>query len=166
MPSQSPAAAATAADLQPAAVPAAWPSPVADAAAPPAPANDPTPPPPFAATAAVAEIPAGVLRIVAGAYAGLIVLFFALFANSPVAFFAITVCAFLVGAFFTIPHIFLKIEAAPGRKATFAGFMQNGVATLTGRSGGGDALVQMLIVPVLLTLGLGAMGIIGKVFIG
>jgi hypothetical protein len=38
--------------------------------------------------------------------------------------------------------------------------------TLTGRSSGRDALVQMLIVPVLLTLGLAAMGIIGRIYIG
>ena len=150
---------------QPIAVPAAWPSPAAEAVAPPAPANDPAPAAPFAATAAVADIPAAVLRIVAGSYVALILLFFALFAGSPVALFAITVCAFFVAMFFAVPHIFLKIEAAPGRRPSFDRFMRIGMATLTGHSGGRDALVQMIIVPVLLTLGLGAMGIIGKVFI-
>ena len=160
-PSQAPAR-----DPQQAAVPAAWPSPAAEPAAPPAPANDPTPPPPFAPTACIAEIPVAVVRLVAGAYAALIVLFFALFANSPLALFAITVCAFFVAIFFAVPHIFLKIEAAPGRRPAFGSFMRGGMATLTGQCGGRDALVQMLIVPVLLTLGLGAMGMIGKVFIG
>jgi hypothetical protein len=44
--------------------------------------------------------------------------------------------------------------------------MRTGLQTLTGRSRGGDALLQMLIVPVLLTLGLAAIGIVGKVYIG
>ena len=43
--------------------------------------------------------------------------------------------------------------------------MHKGLDTLTGHSTGKDALVQMLIVPVLLTLGLLAMGIAGAVYL-
>ncbi|HEX8654142.1 MAG TPA: hypothetical protein VF693_02820 [Allosphingosinicella sp.] len=68
--------------------------------------------------------------------------------------------------FFAVPKIFLAVEAAPGRRPTLGAFMRDGTATLTGRSGGANALIQMLVVPVLLTLGLGAMGIIGKICIG
>jgi len=37
--------------------------------------------------------------------------------------------------------------------------------TLTGHSSGRDALIQMMVVPVLLTLGLLAMGIAGKIYL-
>ncbi|HEY0149310.1 MAG TPA: hypothetical protein VGB70_09915 [Allosphingosinicella sp.] len=121
---------------------------------------------PFAMTPAMADVATGVAGLVVGTYAALIVVFFALFANSPVAVFAITVCAFFVAMFFAVPRIFLKVEAAPVRRPSFDRFMRTGIETLTGRTGGGDALLQMLIVPVLLTLGLAAMGIIGKIYIG
>jgi hypothetical protein len=121
---------------------------------------------PFVATPAMADVPTGVGRIVAGTYGALILVFFALFANSPLALFCIAVCAFFVAMFFGVAKLFLAVEAAPGRRPSFDRFMRSGIATMTGRTGGGDALLQMLIVPVLLTLGLAAMGIIGKIYIG
>jgi hypothetical protein len=96
----------------------------------------------------------------------LILVFFGLFARSPLALFSITICAFFVAMFFAVPKLFMAIEAAPARRPTMGRFMRSGIATLTGRSSGRDALVQMLIVPVLLTLGLAAMGIIGRIYIG
>jgi hypothetical protein len=121
---------------------------------------------PFAATPAMADVPSAVGGLIVGSYVALILVFFGLFANSPVALFSITICAFFVAMFFAVPRIFLSIEAAPQRRPSFDRFMRTGLQTLTGRTGGGDALLQMLIVPVLLTLGLAAMGIIGKITIG
>jgi hypothetical protein len=121
---------------------------------------------PFAATSAMPDIPGGVTNLIVGSYAALIVIFFGLFGRSPMALFAITICAFFVAMFFAVPKVFLAVEAAPGRRPTLPRFMHVGLATLTGRSSGRDALVQMLIVPVLLTLGLAAMGIIGRIYIG
>ena len=120
----------------------------------------------FTPTAAMADVPGAVGGMVVGSYAALILVFFGLFANSALAAFAITICAFFVAIFFAVPKLFLAVEAAPERRPTLARFMHGGIATLTGRTGGGDALLQMLIVPVLLTLGLAAMGIIGKIYIG
>lgn len=120
---------------------------------------------PFVTTPAMADIPRAAANLVVASYAALILVFFGLFARSPLALFAIVVCAFFVAMFFAVPKLFLAVEAAPGRRPTMGQFMRTGVATLTGRSGGGDALVQMLIVPVLLTLGLATIGIIGRIFI-
>jgi hypothetical protein len=120
----------------------------------------------FAATPAIADVATGVARLVVGTYAALILVFFALFANSPVAAFSITICGFFVAMFFGVSRLFLAVEAAPGGRPSFARFMRVGIDTLTGRTGGGDALIQMLIVPVLVTLGLATMGIIGKIYIG
>jgi hypothetical protein len=121
---------------------------------------------PFAATPAMADVPTGVSRLIVAPYAALILVFFALFANSALATFSIVVCAFFVGMYFGVARIFLAVEAAPGRRPSLSRFMRVGIDTLTGRSGGRDALIQMLIVPVLVTLGLAAMGIIGKIYIG
>lgn len=121
---------------------------------------------PFGATPAMADVPTGVARLIVGPYAVLIGVFFALFANSELAAFSIAICAFFVAMYFGVACIFLAVEAAPGHRPSFARFMRTGIDTMTGRSTGRNALIQMLIVPVLVTMGLAAMGIIGKIYIG
>ena len=116
-------------------------------------------------TPAAPDVAPGVAGLIVAAYAGLLGIFFTLFARSPVALFAITVCAGFVAIFFAVPRIFLRVEHDASRRPTLEGFMAKGIDTLTGHSSGRDALVQMLIVPVLLTLGLLAMGITGAIFL-
>jgi hypothetical protein len=65
---------------------------------------------------------------------------------------------FLV-AYFTVPWLFLKQEPKTGRRPSLDRFMRDGMETFTGHSTGAAALVQMIIVPVLLTLGVAMMGI-------
>jgi hypothetical protein len=121
---------------------------------------------PFVATPAMADVPSAVGGLIVGSYAALILVFFGLFASSPLALFSITICAFLVAMYFAVPRIFLAVEAAPLGRPSFDRFLRTGLQTLTGRCGGRDALLQMLIVPVLLTLGLAAIGVIGKTYVG
>jgi hypothetical protein len=121
---------------------------------------------PFTATPAMADVPTGVARLIVAPYAALIAVFFALFANSALATFSIIICAFFVAMYFGVARIFLAVEASPSRRPSFDRFMRVGMDTMTGRSSGRDALLQMLIVPVLVTMGLAAMGIIGKIYIG
>lgn len=119
----------------------------------------------FVPTTAAPDVPAAVGGFIAAAYAGLVAVFFAFFARSPLAFFSIAVCALFVAIYLAVPRIFFAIEADPARRPTLGRFLRTGIETATGRTGGRDALVQMLIVPVLLTLGLAAIGIIGRIFI-
>jgi len=115
---------------------------------------------------AAPDVPAAVGGLIVASYVGLLAVFFAFFAGSPLAFFSITVCAFFVAIYFAVPRIFFAVEADPSRRPSFSQFWYGGIQTLTGRTSGKDALVQMMIVPVLLTLGLLAMGIVGKIYIG
>jgi hypothetical protein len=147
------------------AVAAVWPTTAVEAAIAPAAAEN-VEEVAFVPTPAMADLPSGVGRLLVGTYASLILVFFALFANSTLAAFSIVVCAFFVTMFFAVPRIFLAVEAAPGRRPSLDRFMHTGLDTLTGRTTGRDVLIQMLIVPVLVTLGLAAMGIIGKFYIG
>ena len=62
--------------------------------------------------------------------------------------------------FFTVPRIFFAIEPNGERRVSFDRFLAHGIDTFTGHNSGKAALVQMLIVPVLLTLGVLAMGIV------
>ena len=115
--------------------------------------------------AAAPDVPAAVGGLVVAPYVALLGVFFAFFAGSPLAFFSITICAVFVAMYFAVPRIFFGIEADPARRPSLSQFIEGGIQTLTGRTGGKDALIQMLIVPVFLTFGLLAMGIVGKIFI-
>ena len=115
---------------------------------------------------AMPDLPIGAARLVVSAYAGLTGVLFAFFAGSPLATFSLAICAFFVAMFFAVAKAFLAVEADPSVKPSMDRFMRDGIDTLTGRCGGRDALVQMLIVPVLLMLGLSAMGVAGMIYLG
>ena len=116
-------------------------------------------------TAAAPDVAAGVGGLIVGSYACLVLVFFAFFTGSLLATLVVTVAAGFVAIFFAIPRIFFAIEPSAGRRPAMSEFMYRGIDTLTGHSSGRDALVQMLIVPVLLTLGVLAMGIVGAVYL-
>lgn len=125
-----------------------------------APATEPALP-----TAAAPDVAAGVGGLIVAAYAGLILVFFTFFAGSPLAAMAVAIAALFVAIFFAVPRIFFGIEPAAGRRPSLSRFMHEGMDTLTGHCSGGDALVQMLLVPVLLTLGLLAIGVAGAIYL-
>ena len=114
---------------------------------------------------AAPDVAAGVGGLIVAAYAALILVFFAFFTGSATALFAVTIAAGFAIAFFSVPRLFFAVEPDPGRRPSLSVFMYRGLDTLTGHSSGKDALVQMLIVPVLLTLGLLAMGIAGAIYL-
>ena len=114
---------------------------------------------PLLPAAAAPDVPASVGGLILGSYVALLGVFFAFFAGSPLAFFSITICAVFVAVFFAV-------EADPSRRPSFSRFWHDGLHTLTGRTSGKDALIQMLIVPIFLGFGLLTMGIIGKIFVG
>ena len=108
---------------------------------------------PFAPTPSSPDIPVAVGGLIAASYAALIAAFALATVGSAESIFAITVSALFVLAFFTVPRIILAVEPKQGRRPSFHRFMSDGIETLTGHCSGGAALVQMLIVPVSLTLG-------------
>lgn len=118
----------------------------------------------FRAAPAAPDVPAGVWRLLVAAYAGLLATFALATAGSAQSLFAIAICAVFLVAFFTVPRLFLAQEPKSGRPTTFEQFLAEGMETLTGHSSGAEALVQMLIVPAFLTLGVVAMGIAAAVY--
>jgi hypothetical protein len=115
---------------------------------------------------AAPDVPTAVGGMIVASYAALLTVFFAFFAGSPLAFFSITIGALFVGMYFAVPRIFFAVEADPSRRPSFLDFWYVGIETLTGRTSGKDALIQMLIVPVFLSFGLLTMGIIVKIYVG
>ena len=115
--------------------------------------------PSFRATPAAPDVPAAVGGMVAASYAGLIAALAVATVGSAESIFVIVIAALFVIAFFTVPRIFFSVERDRGVRASLDDFLRNGMNTYTGHNSGKAALVQMLIVPVLLTLGVLAMGI-------
>lgn len=114
----------------------------------------------FRATPAAPDVPAAVGGLIAASYAGLIVALAVATADSSESIFAIVVAALFVVIYFTVPRIFFAVEGDSGARTSFDAFLRNGIDTFTGHNSGKAALVQMLIVPLLLTLAVLAMGII------
>jgi hypothetical protein len=73
--------------------------------------------------------------------------------------FAIVIGGFYLAMFFAIPAIFLGAERDSSPRPDLVQFLDRGIDTATGRISGAGALAQMLMVPVLLALGVLAMGI-------
>lgn len=111
----------------------------------------------FAPTPAAPELAGGVGWLIAGSYATLLATFALATAGSRESLFAIAIAAFFMLMFFAVPATFFGVEGA--KRPSMDRFLAEGMETLTGHATARSALVQMLIVPVLLTLGVIAMGI-------
>ncbi|MCY7397580.1 MAG: hypothetical protein LH466_01905 [Sphingomonas bacterium] len=113
----------------------------------------------FEATPAAPDVPAAVGGLIVASYAGLIAALAIATVGSGESIFVIVVAALFAVAFFTVPRLFFAVERDSGARASFDDFLRRGMNTFTGHNSGKAALVQMLIVPIMLTLGVAAMGI-------
>jgi len=113
----------------------------------------------YRSTPAAPDVPAAVGRLIAGAYAALIAALFIAAAGSRESVFVITICALFIVMFFTVPRLMFRAEADKSIRPSLERFMGEGMETLTGHSSGADALVQMLVVPAFLTIGVLCMAI-------
>lgn len=111
------------------------------------------------ATPAAADVPASVGMMIAGSYGVLLAALALATAGSAKSLFAIVIAAFFLFMFFSVPAVFLGVDSAGRRGRSSADFMERGMQTLTGHCSGRAALIQMLLVPVLLTFGIVCMGI-------
>jgi hypothetical protein len=119
----------------------------------------------FVATSSCPDVPAAAGGLIVAAYVGLIGTFAVAMTGSARSLFSLVICGVFLAAFFTVPHIFLGLEQSAGSRPSLDRFLREGMATMTGRSSGRDALIQMLIVPVMLTLGVIAMGIAAAIIL-
>ena len=113
----------------------------------------------FTATPAAPDVPAAVGVMIAASYAGLIVALAVATVGSAESIFVIVIAALFVVAFFTVPRIFFAVERDSGVRTSFDAFLRNGMDTFTGHNSGKAALIQMLIIPVMLTFAVLAMGV-------
>ena len=115
--------------------------------------EQPAEPDSLRSTPAAPDVPGSVGGLIAGSYFALIAALFLAAAGSRESVFAITICALFIVMFFTVPRLMLRVEADKSVRPSLARFMREGMDTLTGHSSGTGALVQMLLVPALATIG-------------
>jgi hypothetical protein len=118
----------------------------------------------FSPTAAAPDLPVAVGKLIVCSYVALLGSFALAMVASAHSIFMITISALFLVAYFTVPWLFFRQEPGQGVRPSFDRFMRDGMETLTGHSTGGAALVQMLIVPVLLTFGVLLMPVAAAVF--
>jgi hypothetical protein len=115
---------------------------------------------------AAPDVPPAVGIMLALAYAAPIIACLAtLGGGSGEALFAIIVSGLYVLVYCGVPWLFLRVEADPARRPTLSAFFHRGIDTATGHLSGRAALVQMLIVPVLLTFCLLAIGTMASFYL-
>lgn len=119
----------------------------------------------FAPTPAAPDLPTSVGIMLLASYGLLIFAFGLASVASAYSLYAISISALFVAIFFAVPRIFLAVEPKSRPRPSFDRFMRDGMETLTGHSKGRDALVQILIVPVFLTLGAFAMAVASAVIL-
>jgi hypothetical protein len=110
--------------------------------------------------AAVPDLPVAAGKALIGVYGGVMGAFVLTMATGGEASFAIAVGAFYLAIFLGVPALFLRIEPGAQKRPGLKDFLEQGMDTATGPISGAGALVQMLIVPVLLTVAILAIGTI------
>ena len=119
----------------------------------------------FRPTPAAPDVPAAVGRMIVGGYVSLVAVFLLTMARGPEASFAIAISALYVAIFLAVPRLFLAVEPESSRRPSLDEFRVGGLDTWTGRIGGAAALVQIFAVPVLVCLGLLAIGIAARIIL-
>ena len=103
-----------------------------------------------------------VYKLFTASWAALIAVFVATFAESPFTLFMLAVVIGYAIMFFGVPYVMSRVakpETNVGN-VPFADFLRGQVQTLTGPVSSAEALMQVLMVPVCLTLGALAIGFI------
>ena len=108
------------------------------------------------------DVHPAVYKLFTACWAALIAVFVATFAESPFTLFMLAVVTGYVIMFFGVPYVMSRQaqrETDVG-KVSFREFLRGQVQTLTGPLSSTDALMQVMMVPVCLTLGSIAIGLI------
>ncbi len=97
------------------------------------------------------EIPTGLYAATVGLYLAFIAVMFAGF-RSPGLVIPMAVFTVFVLAGFGVPAIWVRLKGNDSSPLSFGKFKQAGIMTNTGRLSSRDAVIQMLILPVLIAL--------------
>jgi hypothetical protein len=103
----------------------------------------------------------GVYKLAVVCWAVLLGIFWVTFSGSASALFMVAIGTFYAAMFFGVPFLMSRIGGFSGRPPlSLADFVEGRFDTIDGPIGGGEALMQVILVPLALVMGGGAIGII------
>ncbi len=109
----------------------------------------------------------GVFGLAIGSYGAMVLALWLLFVTDLQTVLSLLVCTAYFGMYFGVPLAMYRIARKAGLNEPPAGslgrFLRGDLETVTGNLSGWSALSQVLVIPVSLTIGLIAMGIIMKI---
>jgi hypothetical protein len=114
----------------------------------------------FRAAPATPDVPGAVGLLLFGCYLALIGALALATAGPGQSKFMLVIAGLFVVAFFAVTRFIFAQEPAGDRRPRMQRFLARGIDTFTGPCAGGAALVQMFVVPVLLTLGMLAIAVV------
>jgi hypothetical protein len=114
---------------------------------------------PFQSAPSTPDIPSAVGKMIVGSYIALVGTFAVTMTGSRLSIFCMAISFFYLLMYLGVPAILLKMEPKHGQRPSLDQFIQTGMQTYTGYITGKDALLQILLVPVLLTFTALVMGI-------
>jgi len=114
----------------------------------------------FRAAPATPDVPAAIGMLLFGSYLALVGALALATAGPGESKFMLVIAALFVVAFFTVARLIFAVEPKAGSHPAMEQFLARGIETYTGHCSGGAAIVQMFIVPVLLTLGMLAIALL------
>ncbi|MGD9738793.1 MAG: hypothetical protein AB7O56_07165 [Bauldia sp.] len=107
-----------------------------------------------------------VFGLAIASYGAMLLVLWLLFVTGADMVVTLFVCTAYFAMYFGVPVAMYRLAAKaapPAASGSFAVFLRGGLETVSGTISGWSAMVQVLVVPVSLTFGLIAMGIIAKV---
>ena len=114
----------------------------------------------FRAAPATPDVPASVGVLLFGTYLALVGALALATAGPGQSKFMLVIAGLFVVAFFATARFIFAQEPQDGRRPGMERFLGRGIDTFTGHCTGGAAMVQMFVVPVLLTLGMLAIAVV------
>ncbi|MGV8840885.1 MAG: hypothetical protein ACWA6X_11345 [Bauldia sp.] len=120
----------------------------------------------LAAAYATDRMHPGVFGLAIGSYGAMVLALWLLFVTDVQTVLSLLICTAYFGMYFGVPVAMYRIARKSGRREPPAGslgrFLRGDLETIAGNLSGWSALGQVLVIPVSLTLGLIAMGVILK----
>jgi len=107
-----------------------------------------------------ADMHPGIYGIALLSWAAFLGVFWVTFSGSPNALFMVGASTCYAAVFFGVPYVMSRIAKAAPPKFGVGDFLQGKVDTLYGPIGGLEALLQVIMVPLALTIGGAAIGMI------
>lgn len=115
---------------------------------------------PVMGEAAAPDLPARVGWMILAAYGAILAAFLMLYTGSGRAAFMVAISGVYIALFFAVPIAFLRNEPQRGPRPSYARFLQTGIDTWTGHLTGREAVIQILIIPVMIAVAITGIGII------